>query len=147
MTKLFGGSPARFAPQTLFTKSHEWVRFDSAADAKKVTIGVSDFAQKELGDIVFIDFQGVGDEIDKGDSVCAIECGDGKAVGEVYAPQNCEVTAVNETLPDEPAIVNQDCEGKGWLVEVECKDPFAPSNDLMERGDYEKFLETVEKHH
>ena len=83
-----------------------------------MTIGVSDFAQNELGKIVYVDMPDPPHPVPANESVAAIECGDGKAVGEVYTPQECEIAEVNQSLVEEPAIINEDCYGKGWIVKV-----------------------------
>eukprot|EP00392_Amoebophrya_sp_AT5.2_P005721 g5731.t1 len=80
------------------------------------------------------------------ESVAAIECGDGKAVGEVYTPQECEIAEVNQSLVEEPAIINEDCYGKGWIVKVKLAEDFAQGK-LMTEEEYLKYLETCETHH
>ncbi|CAD7925001.1 unnamed protein product [Amoebophrya sp. A25] len=128
----------------LFAKSHEWFRV--ADDKKSVTIGVSDFAQKELGKIVYVDMPEPGHHVPASDSVAAIECGDGKAVGEVYTPADCDVEEVNEQLTEEPGIINADCYGNGWIVKAKFADEFDGA-DLMDEAAYLKYLETCESHH
>jgi len=127
-----------------FAESHEWYKVD--ADNRTCTIGVSDFAQKELGSIVYVDMPDPPMDVAKSDSVAAIECGDGKAVGEVYTPQDCEITEVNSALVDDPSIINADPYGKGWIVKVKFGEDFDPSS-LMDKDKYEKYLETCERHH
>merc|ERR1719453_2731754 len=93
-----------------FTKSHEWVRVEGST----ATIGISEFAQSQLGEVVYCDLPAEGDRIEAGEALCTLESV--KAVGEVYAPVDCEVVAVNENLDDTPGLVNSGAMGDGWLV-------------------------------
>jgi glycine cleavage system H protein len=85
------------------------------------TIGITDFAQAALGDIVFVDLPEVGDEFDKGDSFGSVESV--KAASDVYAPVSGTVLEINEVLTDEPGLVNSESEGKAWFIKLELKDP------------------------
>jgi glycine cleavage system H protein len=95
-----------------YLESHEW----AATDGDTAQIGVSDFAQDELGDVVFVELPAVGDTVTAGDSFGVVESI--KAVSDLYAPVSGEVAAVNETLFDRPELVNEDPYGDGWLLEV-----------------------------
>lgn len=95
-----------------YQESHEW----TTVDDDTVRIGISDFAQDELGDIVFVEFPDVGDEIVAGESFGVVESI--KAVSDLYAPVSGEVVAVNEELFERPELVNDDPYGDGWMVEV-----------------------------
>jgi len=99
-----------------YLESHEW----TTADGDTVRVGVSDFAQDELGDIVFVELPQEGDDVSKGDSFGVVESV--KAVSDVYAPVSGEVTAVNEDLIDAPELINDDPYGDGWLIEVALAD-------------------------
>merc|ERR1712087_219335 len=115
-----------------FTKTHEWVRMDGDAGA----MGISDFARGQLGEVVYVDLPDEGASFKKSETICTLESV--KAVGEVYAPCDCEVIAVNETLSEEPAIVNSSAEADGWLVKIKTSSDFS---DLMDRAAYDKHVE------
>merc|ERR1712217_565949 len=96
-----------------FAKSHEWFK----SDGKGVgVLGISDFAQSQLGEVVYCDLPSEGSSFSAAETICTLESV--KAVGEVYAPVDCEVVAVNEQLADEPALVNNSPLEDGWLVKV-----------------------------
>jgi glycine cleavage system H protein len=99
-----------------YLDSHEWVRENDGT----ARIGISDFAQDELGDVVFVELPSVGDEISAGEDFAVVESI--KAVSDIYAPVSGEVTEVNEILLDEPEHINEEPYGDGWLVEVELAD-------------------------
>jgi glycine cleavage system H protein len=94
-----------------YTESHEWV------DPETGKIGITDFAQDELGDIVFVEFPGVGDQLETDDELGVVESI--KAVSDIYSPVSGEVTDVNEDLEGEPELLNEDPYGDGWLVELD----------------------------
>jgi glycine cleavage system H protein len=94
-----------------YTESHEWV------DPETGKIGLTDFAQDELGDIVFVEFPGVGDHLETDSELGVVESI--KAVSDVYSPVSGEVTDVNETLEGEPELLNEDPYGDGWLIELD----------------------------
>merc|ERR1711994_972378 len=93
-----------------FTKSHEWLKVEGDV----ATMGISDFAQGQLGEVVYCDLPDEGATFSSKDTICTLESV--KAVGEVYAPADCEVVEVNEKLHDEPALVNNAPEEDGWLI-------------------------------
>ena len=99
-----------------YLESHEW----TTADGDTVRVGVSDFAQDELGDVVFVELPEVGDEVTAGEPFGVVESI--KAVSDLYAPVSGEVVAVNEDLFDRPELVNEDPYGDGWMLEVEPTD-------------------------
>ncbi len=114
-----------------YTKQHEWLRVKAGVG----TIGITDFAQSELGDIVFVELPEKGIEVQRGDVLGTIESV--KAVSEIYAPVNGTVAAVNETLEERPEAVNEDPHGDGWL----CKIKLAGEGEFQEMLDasaYEK---------
>ncbi|MBC2006900.1 glycine cleavage system protein GcvH [Listeria welshimeri] len=118
----------------LYTEEHEWVK----ADDGSYIIGITDFAQDQLGDIVFVELPEVGDTVTKGDSIGSIESV--KTVSDFYAPVTGKVVAVNETLEDEPELINSNPYDTGWilkLTEVEEADVIA----LLSSDDYEKGLD------
>jgi glycine cleavage system H protein len=106
-------------PQELkYAESHEWVSVDADGTAR---IGISDHAQEALGDLVFVELPVVGDNIDRGDSCAVVESV--KAASDIYSPVTGEVIAVNEELEDDPAAINSDPYGDGWLYQVNLTDP------------------------
>ncbi len=115
----------------LYTKDHEWADFKD----NEVVIGITDYAQSQLGDVIFIEFPEVGVELTLGDAFGEVEAV--KAVSELYAPITGTITAVNEELEDSPDIVNSDPYGDGWLIKV------APSNP-EEKDELMKFLSDEE---
>lgn len=95
-----------------YTKDHEWVKVEEAS----VRIGITDYAQHELGDVVFVDLKAEGTAVHKGDPVGTVESV--KAVSDVYAPVSGTITEVNPDLDPGPELVNQDCYGRGWMVVI-----------------------------
>lgn len=116
-----------------YTKEHEWV----APNGKTAKVGISEFAQNQLGDIVFVELPAVGAELKAGDALGTIESV--KAVSEVYAPVAGKVKAINEELAKKPELINQDPHGAAWMVELELSDP-AEASKLMDAPAYEKFV-------
>lgn len=112
-----------------YTKDHEWV--DIQGDSG--TIGVTDFAQGELGDVVYVELPAVGTPINAGDPFGTIEAV--KAVSELYAPVTGTVTEVNARLADEANLVNQDCYGGGWMIKVRITNP-SEAGALLSPKDY-----------
>lgn len=100
----------------LYTEEHEWV----ALEDDIATIGISDYAQSELGDIVFVELPSVGDSITKGDSFGTIEAV--KAVSDLFAPMSGEVIEVNENLSDNPEIINESPYEEGWMIRIRVSD-------------------------
>ena len=119
-----------------YTKEHEWV----SVDGKTVTIGITDFAQDQLGDIVFLDLPRVGEEIIKDDTFGVVESV--KSVSDLFAPVSGRIKEVNELVLDSPELVNDDCYGEGWLIKVEATD-LKDLDDLMDKKEYEAFLKEI----
>jgi glycine cleavage system H protein len=121
---------------TRYTKEHEWVRVEGDA----ATVGITDYAQQQLGDVVFVELPPVGRQVEKGGELAVVESV--KAASEVYAPISGEVVAVNEALESEPAKVNADAAGEGWFVKLKS---FHPSqlDELMDETAYRKFVEEL----
>ncbi len=111
-----------------YTDDHEW----AMEDGERVKIGISDYAQDQLGDIVFVELPEVGDEFEKGDEFGSLESV--KAVSELYLPIGGTITAVNESLEDEPELLNLD-PNENWLVEIEPSDP-GELDDLLSSATY-----------
>jgi glycine cleavage system H protein len=120
-----------------YTSEHEWVR--STGDGGSVRIGITDFAQDALGDIVYVSLPEVGTEIESGSAVGELEST--KSVSDVYAPLTGTVTAVNETLDGTPETVNSDPYGEGWLFELTPTDP-ATVDALMDAAAYTASIES-----
>jgi glycine cleavage system H protein len=99
-----------------YTEEHEWLR----VDGDTVEIGITDYAQGELGDIVFVELPSVGDQIERGESFGTIEAV--KAVSDLYAPITGKVTEINDSLEDDPTVINRDPYGDGWMIKVEISD-------------------------
>lgn len=117
-------------PENLrYTESHEWARFESGW----VVVGISDFAQDQLGDIVFVDLPAPGRSFRKGDEFGAVESV--KAVSEIYSPVAGEVVAVNTELESAPELVNQDPYGRGWMLRLQPADP-AEFESLLDKAGY-----------
>lgn len=118
----------------LYTEEHEWVK----AEDGSYLIGITDFAQDQLGDIVFVELPEVGDMVAKGDSIGSIESV--KTVSDFYAPVSGKVVAVNETLEDEPELINSNPYDTGWILKLtEVED--AEVSALLSSEDYEKTLD------
>ncbi len=119
-----------------YSAEHEWTR--RLDDGSRVRIGITDFAQDALGDVVFVDLPDVGDTIASGDSVGELEST--KSVSDMYAPVGGTVAAVNEALADNPALVNEDPYGDGWLLELDDVDS-ATLDALMDASAYRELTE------
>ena len=117
-----------------YTNDHEWVR----VDGDTAVIGISDFAQEQLGDVVFVELPEIGKRFDKGAEAAVIESV--KAASEVYAPVSGEVLEINEPLADNPALVNEAPTGDGWFLKIRISDP-AELDTLMDEDAYLKFVE------
>ena len=118
-----------------YTHEHEWVRVDDDV----ATLGVTDFAQKELGEVVFVELPEVGHLFDAGDEIGTIESV--KAVAEIYTPLAGEIVEINEALKDDPELVNEDPHADGWLVKVK----FSASSDFGELMDADAYLEFTQQ--
>jgi len=121
-----------------YHREHAWIR----VEGKNATIGITDFAQQQLGDIVYVDIPEAETEVDADSELCEIEST--KATSPVISPVSGSVLEVNEDLEDSPEIINEDPYGNGWLVVIAMSDP-AEVNDLMNRDEYEKFLKEEEE--
>lgn len=115
-----------------FTESHEWIKLDGDI----ATVGVSDYAAKALGDVVFVELPGVGDDVDAGGEIAVVESV--KAASEVYAPVAGEVTEVNETLEGAPETVNAAPTGDGWFVKMTVTDTSA-LDAMMDEDAYKDY--------
>lgn len=108
-----------FPSELRYTREHEWLRLE--ADGKEATVGITDFAQRELGDIVYVELQPVGTELAKDEVFGTVEAV--KTVSELFMPVSGTIIAVNEALQDHPELVNQSPYGDGWMIRIAVKDP------------------------
>lgn len=117
-----------------YTKEHEWIRIDGDI----ATIGISEYAQEQLGEIVFVEFPEAGTPLEKGSEAAVIESV--KAASEVYAPASGEVTESNPDLDADPGKVNADATGEGWLYKMKITDT-GEFDDLMDEDEYKGYVE------
>ncbi|MEM8825472.1 MAG: glycine cleavage system protein GcvH [Pseudomonadota bacterium] len=119
-----------------FTEEHEWIR----VDGETATVGVTDYAQGQLGDVVFVELPEIGKVIDKGGEAAVVESV--KAASEVYAPVSGEVIEVNGALEDDPALVNSAAEDEGWFLKLTLSDK-AELDGLMDGTAYKAFVKDL----
>jgi glycine cleavage system H protein len=117
-----------------FSKDHEWVKLDGDT----ATVGITVYAQEQLGDVVFVDLPAVGKKVEKGKEMAVVESV--KAASEVFAPLTGEVVEVNAVLGDAPATVNEDAMGKGWFAKLKVANK-GELADLMDEAAYKKYVE------
>jgi glycine cleavage system H protein len=120
-------------PTLRFTKDHEWIR----QDGDTAVIGITDYAQQQLGDIVYIELPALGARVEAGKEAAVVESA--KAASEVYAPVSGEVVAVNDVIADDPGKVNADPMGDGWFLSVKLDDPKS-LDGLMDEAAYAAFV-------
>jgi len=119
-----------------FTKEHEWIRVDGDV----ATVGISNHAQEQLGDIVFAEVPEAGRRVSKGQEAAVVESV--KAASDVYAPVSGEVTEGNQALADDPALINSDPEGQGWFFKLKLDNP-GELEGLMDEAAYEEWVKTL----
>lgn len=124
----------KFPDDLKYTKEHEWVRDNGDGTA---TIGITDFAQGELGDIVFVELEPEGSEFDQDEVFGTVEAV--KTVSELFCPVAGEITEINEELEDEPELVNTDPYGKGWMVKIKVNDSSA-LDSLISVDEYKEIV-------
>jgi glycine cleavage system H protein len=118
-----------------YTQEHEWIRIEGDT----ATVGITDFAQGQLGDIVFVELPEPGRQVNKGGEAAVVESV--KAASDVYAPVTGEVTEANQALSDDPSLVNTDPEGEGWFFRLRLADT-SELDGLMDAGAYKTFCES-----
>ena len=124
-------------PKSLrYQKSHEWLSLDG-------TVGISDHAQKEITDVVFVEPPKIGRKVKQGEACCVVESV--KAAFDIYAPVSGEISAINAEAVKDPAVLNREPYGKGWLFKIKAAAP-READSLMSAGDYEKFLASAASH-
>jgi glycine cleavage system H protein len=121
-----------------YTREHEWIKMDGAVG----TVGITDYAQHELGDVVFVELPKPGTKLDAGQSFGTVESV--KAVSEIYSPVAGEVLEVNSALADSPVKINQDPHGGAWLIKVKIANP-GEVNSLMDAAAYEAYIAEKQK--
>ena len=117
-----------------YTQEYEWGRVEGDV----AFVGVTDFAQGELGDVVFVEIETEGEKLDKGELFGTVEAV--KTVSDLFMPVSGEVTEVNETLADEPELVNKDPYGAGWMIKIKLSDS-SDLNDMLSAEEYQKMIE------
>ncbi|MDP2698787.1 glycine cleavage system protein GcvH [Thalassospira sp.] len=120
-----------------FSKEHEWLELDGDV----ATVGITDYAQQALGDIVYVELPEVGKKLVKDGDAAVVESV--KAASDVYAPVDGEILETNEMLEDNPGLVNEDAEGEGWFFRVKIDDE-SQLEDLMDQESYNDFIEGLE---
>lgn len=118
-----------------YTKDHEWIRIEDDT----AIVGITDYAQGELGDVVFVEIETEGEELNKGEVFGTIEAV--KTVSDLFMPVGGEVIQVNEKLDDEPELINKDPYGEGWMIKLKYSD-ISESEDLLSPEDYKKMIES-----
>jgi glycine cleavage system H protein len=127
-----------FDDSVKYQKSHEWAR----KDGENFVVGISDYAQDSLGDVVFVELPEVGNTLKKGETFGVVESV--KAASDVYMPVGGEILETNTELEDSPEIINEDPFGKGWLLKVKPTDA-SEYDSLMSAKDYEEYSKTIEE--
>src|SRR5687768_3368657 len=123
----------RFPESLRYTKDHEWAKLDGNV----LTVGITDHAQKSLGDIVFVELPAAGRALKKGEAFGVVESI--KAVSDLYAPVAGKVVESHQALADDPSLINRDPHGQAWMVKIQIDSPSAIA-ELMNAGDYEKYV-------
>jgi glycine cleavage system H protein len=129
-------TPDRTGQETRYTKDHEWVRMDGDI----VTVGITDHAQEQLGDLVFVELPEVGREVEAADAVAVVESV--KAASDVYAPLAGKIVAANQAVVEDPSLVNTEAENDGWLFKLELSDP-EMFDELLDEAAYHEYLESL----
>jgi len=122
----------------LYTRDHEWIK----AEGNVITIGVTDYGQKKLREVVYVELPTVGQKVEEGEAIATLESV--KASAEVYTPASGKVIEVNSRLVDSPELVNDDPYGEGWIAKIELEEG-REFEDLMEPDEYRKYLEDLEE--
>lgn len=126
-------------PENLYyTKDHIWVKIEDDV----ATVGITDYGQHQLGDVVFVDLPELGREVEAGEVIASVESV--KAVSEIYSPVTGKIISVNEDLANDPSVINSDPYGDGWIADIQMKD-LSEIEDLMTAEDYKAYLEELEK--
>jgi glycine cleavage system H protein len=125
-------------PNLKYDEEHEWIR----VEGEEGVIGISDYAQDQLSDVVYVELPEIGDTFEQGDILAVVESV--KAASDVYMPVSGEVLEINDALEDSPELVNQDPYGEAWFVRIAIADP-SELDDLLDADAYESFLESLDE--
>jgi len=117
----------------LYTKDHEWVSIEGAA----ATVGITDYAQEQLGELVFVELPVIGKQVHAHDEIAIVESS--KAASDVYSPVTGKVIEVNQELETHPELINEDCYKSGWIAKLQISDPTSPE-DLMDSDQYKDYV-------
>jgi len=128
----------KFDPDLKYSEDHEWIRIEG----DEAVLGISDYAQDQLSDVVYVELPEVGESFERGEVLAVVESV--KAASDVYTPVTCEVLAVNEALEDSPELVNRDPYGEAWFVRVSLTNP-AELDDLMDAKAYQEYVEGLDE--
>jgi len=131
--------PITYKSDCKYTETHEWAK----QEGDVVVVGVTDYAQHQLGDVVFVELPSVGKEVSAGKAFGVVESV--KAASDVYAPVSGTVVAINEALANQPDLVNKDAFGSGWFIKIKPSNP-AELDKLLDAATYQKKIETGELH-
>jgi len=120
-------------PELKYTKDHEWI----SIDGDNATIGITDYAQGELGDIVYVEIEALGEELDKEEIFGSVEAV--KTVSDLFLPVSGEITELNEGLEDNPELINDDPYGEGWIIKMKISNQ-SELSDLLSADDYKELI-------
>ncbi len=123
-----------FPEDLKYSREHEWVLIEDNI----ATVGITDFAQEQLGDVVFIELPAVGDKVNKDEAFGVVESV--KAVSDMYAPVSGTILETNDDLPESPEMINEDPYGDGWVIKIEMTDP-TDLDDLLDAAAYQQYVE------
>lgn len=130
---------SKVPPNLYYTETHEWVKRESQGESGDIfVVGITDYAQSQLGDIVYVDLPEVNSDVDKSEEVAVVESV--KTAADIYAPLTGSVVAINEDLADQPALINTDPYGKGWLYRIQSQDR-STLERLLSAADYQEHVE------
>lgn len=131
--------PITYKDDRKYAETHEWAK----QEGNVIVVGVSDYAQNQLGDVVFVELPAVGKEVEAGKAFGVIESV--KAASDLFAPISGQVVAINEALSADPALVNRDAFGEGWMIKIAPSNP-SEMNQLLDAATYQKKIEAGELH-
>ena len=123
---------------TKYTEDHEWVRMDSESEG---TVGITDFAQEQLGELVYVELPNIASSVSQGDDCAVVESV--KAAGDVKSPVSGTIVTNNDALEDSPELINENAMGDGWLFTIKLDDP-SELDSLMDEADYQSYLTSLE---
>ena len=122
-------------PELKYTKDHEWI----SIDGDNATIGITDYAQGELGDIVYVEIEALGEELEKEEIFGSVEAV--KTVSDLFLPVSGEITELNEGLEDNPELINDDPYGEGWIIKIDISD-LSETESLLSPQDYKNLIDS-----